>query len=146
MLANLDEFRSIAVILSRISGKKRWAPVQSFCTNVRLASAQSWFWVEPCLSDISNLTPPTFISVPLQKNFGRLALQESWWQLSTWFNIFTIFKEETNDFVNVIRMWRAFNPQSCLLLVAVASAAPTADEAGHLSEVRSILKNLRCIQ
>jgi len=33
-------------------------------------------------------------------------------------------------------MWRAFNPQSCLLLVAVASAAPTADEAGHLSEVR----------
>jgi len=33
-------------------------------------------------------------------------------------------------------MWRAFNPQSCLLLVAVASAAPTGDEAGHLSEVR----------
>jgi len=34
-------------------------------------------------------------------------------------------------------MWRAFNPQSCLLLVAVASAAPTVDEAGlHLSEVR----------
>jgi len=33
-------------------------------------------------------------------------------------------------------MWRAFNSQSCLLLVAVASAAPTADEAGHLSEVR----------
>jgi len=33
-------------------------------------------------------------------------------------------------------MWRAFNPQSCLLLVAVASSAPTGDEAGHLSEVR----------
>lgn len=33
-------------------------------------------------------------------------------------------------------MWRAFNPQSCLLLVAVASAAPTGDEAGHLSEER----------
>jgi len=33
-------------------------------------------------------------------------------------------------------MWRAFNPQSCLLLVAVAGAAPTGDEAGHLSEVR----------
>ena len=37
------------------------------------------------------------------------------------------------------RMWRAFNPLSCLLLVAVASkAAPTGDEAGHLSQARSL--------
>ena len=35
-------------------------------------------------------------------------------------------------------MWRAFNPLSCLLLVAVASkAAPTGDEAGRLSQARS---------
>ena len=44
------------------------------------------------------------------------------------------------------RMWRAFNPQSCLLLVAVASAAPTGDEAGHLSEARSIFKHLHLTQ
>merc|ERR1711936_1267663 len=41
-----------------------------------------------------------------------------------------------NSDSRVCKMWRAFNPQSCLLLVAVACAAPTGDEAGHLSEVR----------
>ena len=44
---------------------------------------------------------------------------------------------------NIVRMWRAFNPQSCLLLVAVASAAPTGDEAGHLSEVRNMRKTVK---
>ena len=92
-------------------------------------------------SDNSNLTPPTFISVPLQKNIGPHALQESKWQLSTWFNIFA--SQSLKEKNLLVRMWRAFNPQSCLLLVAVASSAPTGDEAGHLSEVRNILKTCR---
>ena len=61
-------------------------------------------------------------------------------------NVFFVKILET-FIVFFFRMWRAFNPLSCLLLVAVASkAAPTGDEAGRLSQARSsppFLKNLR---
>ena len=88
-----------------------------------------------------------------EKNIGCLTLHRV---LMTTFNSFCFsfsfylqyFKQRVIHwyFGFLCRMWRAFNPQSCLLLVAVASAAPTGDEAGHLSEARNIFKHLHLTQ